>query len=240
MSDTVATRYSPLFSSSSVRGAVVGPAFGWSSKNGEGGWGGGVAPVLFFGRNGPRRHAALLPLFAWSKDASTGRQLTAVGPLACQATGLPAHHRVTRQLARRWRIAAPFASAIAHWEHPTGDAERLGADGRLVLFSSGQRLGPMPGELAYAASKAAVENLTFQLSPLLMARGITVNCVNPGPVDTGYLTGADHAAVAAMFPDGRWGTPERTALLVDWLCSADAGWITGQVIDSEGGFNRYR
>jgi 3-oxoacyl-[acyl-carrier protein] reductase len=119
------------------------------------------------------------------------------------------------------------------------EAFTAGADGRLVLFSSGQRLGPMPTELAYAASKAAVENLTAQLAPLLMPRGITVNCVNPGPVDTGYLTGADHAAVAAMFPGGRWGTPEQTARLVDWLCSADAGWITGQVIDSEGGFNRY-
>ncbi|WBB80100.1 SDR family oxidoreductase [Micromonospora sp. WMMD882] len=114
-----------------------------------------------------------------------------------------------------------------------------GAGGRLVLFSSGQRLGPMSDELAYAASKAAVENLTTQLAPLLMPRGITVNCVNPGPTDTGYATPELHEAVARRFPGGRWGAPEAAARLVRFLCSPDADWITGQVVDSEGGFDRY-
>ncbi|PWU47899.1 3-ketoacyl-ACP reductase [Micromonospora sp. S4605] len=114
-----------------------------------------------------------------------------------------------------------------------------GSDGRLVLFSSGQRLGPMPGELAYAASKAAVENLTVQLAPLLMPTGITVNCVNPGPTDTGYAPPEVHEAVARLFPGGRWGSPQDAARLVRFLCSPDAGWITGQVIDSEGGFRRH-
>jgi 3-oxoacyl-[acyl-carrier protein] reductase len=114
------------------------------------------------------------------------------------------------------------------------------AGGRLVLFSSGQRLGPMPGALAYAVSKAAVENLTFQLAPLLMPKGITVNCVHPGPTDTGYASPETHAAVARKFPSGRWGTPQDAARLVRFLCSPEADWITGQVIDSEGGFNRYR
>ncbi|MBM0257497.1 SDR family oxidoreductase [Micromonospora sp. 4G55] len=115
-----------------------------------------------------------------------------------------------------------------------------GSGGRLVLFSSGQRLGPMPGELAYAASKAGVENLTAQLAPLLMPGGITVNCVNPGPTDTGYAPPDVHAAVAGLFPGGRWGTPADAARLVRFLCSPEAGWITGQVIDSEGGFQRHR
>lgn len=115
-----------------------------------------------------------------------------------------------------------------------------GSGGRLVLFSSGQRLGPMPGELAYAASKAGVENLTAQLAPLLMPRGITVNCVNPGPTDTGYAPPDLHAAVAGLFPGGRWGTPADAARLVRFLCSPEADWITGQVIDSEGGFQRHR
>ncbi|WP_406042834.1 SDR family oxidoreductase [Micromonospora sp. NBC_00898] len=118
-------------------------------------------------------------------------------------------------------------------------AHRSGPGGRLVLFSSGQRLGPMPGELAYAASKAAVENLTLQLAPLLMPNGITVNCVNPGPTDTGYADPERLAAVARLFPSGRWGTPEDAARLERFLCSADADWITGQVIDSEGGFRRH-
>ncbi|BCL12852.1 SDR family oxidoreductase [Micromonospora sagamiensis] len=114
-----------------------------------------------------------------------------------------------------------------------------GAGGRLVLFSSGQRLGPMPDELAYAVSKAAVENLTTQLAPLLTPRGITVNCLNPGPTDTGYAPPEVHAAVARHFPGGQWGTPEDAARLVAFLCSPEARWVTGQVIDSEGGFQRY-
>ncbi|MEU7933986.1 SDR family oxidoreductase [Micromonospora echinofusca] len=114
-----------------------------------------------------------------------------------------------------------------------------GGGGRLVLFSSGQRLGPMPQTLAYAVSKAAVENATFQLSPLLMPRGITVNCVHPGPTDTGYASPEAYAEVAKLFPGGRWGTPQDAARLVRFLCSPDADWITGQVIDSEGGFRRH-
>ncbi|WP_428964607.1 SDR family oxidoreductase [Micromonospora fluostatini] len=121
-----------------------------------------------------------------------------------------------------------------------GAAFSAGTGGRLVLFSSGQRLGPMPTELAYAASKAGVENLTVQLAPVLMPRGITVNCLNPGPTDTGYAPPEAHAAVAELFPGGRWGTPEDAARLVRFLCAPEAGWITGQVIDSEGGFHRYR
>jgi 3-oxoacyl-[acyl-carrier protein] reductase len=137
--------------------------------------------------------------------------------------------------------ATPGSDALGS-DTPGSDTPGSGAagpGGRLVLFSSGQRLGPMPGELAYAASKAGVENLTRQLSPLLTPRGITVNCVNPGPTDTGYATESELAAMARLFPSGRWGTPDDAARLVEWLCSIDAGWLTGQVIDSEGGFNRY-
>jgi 3-oxoacyl-[acyl-carrier protein] reductase len=144
-------------------------------------------------------------------------------------------------------LAEAFAQAFT--ADPTGDTvsadtvslESVSADpgGRLVLFSSGQRLGPMPHELAYAVSKAAVENLTYTLAPVLMPRGITVNCVQPGPTDTGYASPEALASVARRFPGGRWGTPDDAARLVHWLCSDDARWITGQVIDSEGGFNRY-
>jgi 3-oxoacyl-[acyl-carrier protein] reductase len=112
-------------------------------------------------------------------------------------------------------------------------------DGRVVLFSSGQRLGPMPTELAYVASKAGVEVLTRNFAHLLAVRGITVNCVNPGPTDTGYADPATHEHVRRMFPSGRWGRPDDAARLVEWLCSPAAAWVTGQVIDSEGGFNRY-
>jgi 3-oxoacyl-[acyl-carrier protein] reductase len=112
--------------------------------------------------------------------------------------------------------------------------------GRVVLFTSGQQLGPMPGELAYATSKAALVGITATLADVLADRGITVNTVNPGPTDTGYVDQATRERVARMFPAGRWGTPDDAARLVAWLCTDDAAWVTGQVINSEGGFRRFR
>lgn len=110
--------------------------------------------------------------------------------------------------------------------------------GRVVLLTSGQQLGPMRGEIAYAAAKAALAGVTATLADELADVGITCNTVNPGPVDTGYATGAEHADVAARFPAGQWGRPDDAARLVTWLCTDDAAWITGQVINTEGGFRR--
>ena len=112
--------------------------------------------------------------------------------------------------------------------------------GRVVLFTSGQHLGPMPGELAYAASKGALVEVTASLADALADRGITVNTINPGPTDTGYVDQATRERVARLFPAGRWGAPDDAARLVAWLCTDDAAWITGQVVDSEGGFRRFR
>lgn len=107
--------------------------------------------------------------------------------------------------------------------------------GRIVLMTSGQHLHPMPGELAYIASKGALHQLTASLAAHLAPRGITVNTVNPGATDTGYAASELHAAVLAAEPQGRWGQPEDAARLIGWLCTDDARWTTGQVINSTGG-----
>lgn len=109
--------------------------------------------------------------------------------------------------------------------------------GRVVLFTSGQYHSAMPGELPYVASKGALHQLTPSLAAHLMPRGITVNCIDPGPTDTGYADDDRAAAVAARNPGGRWGTPADAARLVAWLVSDDAGWVTGQVIASGGGWS---
>lgn len=117
-------------------------------------------------------------------------------------------------------------------------AQHDGRDGgRVVLFTSGQYHGAMPLELPYIASKAALRELTPSLAVHLMSRGITVNCVNPGPTDTGYADDEGRARVAAAMPGGRWGTPGDTARLVAWLLSDDAAWVTGQTIASDGGWS---
>ncbi|WP_217214021.1 SDR family oxidoreductase [Streptomyces sp. AC550_RSS872] len=114
-----------------------------------------------------------------------------------------------------------------------------GPGGRVVMMTSGQDIaGGMPGEIAYALQKGALASITRSLSTTLAEQGITVNTVNPGPVDTGYLTGEAYEAVAAAFPAGRWGMPDDPARLIAWLATDEAGWITGEVINSEGGFRR--
>jgi 3-oxoacyl-[acyl-carrier protein] reductase len=109
--------------------------------------------------------------------------------------------------------------------------------GRVVLFTSGQYHSAMPGELSYIASKGALHQLTPSLAAHLMPRRITVNCVDPGPNDTGYADADTRVAVAARNPGGRWSTPADTARLVAWLISDEADWITGQVIASDGGWS---
>lgn len=111
--------------------------------------------------------------------------------------------------------------------------------GRVVFMTSGQDLGPMPGEVAYAAAKGALSAITATVADELADRGITVNTVNPGPTDTGYLDAETVAATSRIFPAGRWGRPDDAARLVAWLVTDDAAWITGQVINSEGGFRRW-
>jgi 3-oxoacyl-[acyl-carrier protein] reductase len=109
--------------------------------------------------------------------------------------------------------------------------------GRVILMTSGQHLAPMTTEVAYAVSKGALHQATTTLADELIDRRITVNTVNPGPTDTGY--GLAEVDAKARMPVGRWGEPDDAARLIAWLCTDDARWITGQVIDSEGGFRRW-
>jgi 3-oxoacyl-[acyl-carrier protein] reductase len=113
-----------------------------------------------------------------------------------------------------------------------------GDGGRIINLTSGQSLGPMPDELAYAATKGAVEAFTVSLAAGVASRGITVNAIDPGPTDTGWMTEELRHTLQSRFPQGRIGQPEDVARLVAFLASDAARWITGQVIHSEGGFRR--
>ncbi|HEX7301195.1 MAG TPA: SDR family oxidoreductase [Solirubrobacteraceae bacterium] len=115
---------------------------------------------------------------------------------------------------------------------------RAGRPGRIVNLVSGQFLGPMPGELAYTASKGALEAFTRQLAAEVAHLGVTVNAVGPGPNDTGWIDDDLRAELLPRFPMGRLGRPEDVAGVVAWLCSDEAAWVTGQVIHAEGGFLR--
>jgi 3-oxoacyl-[acyl-carrier protein] reductase len=117
-------------------------------------------------------------------------------------------------------------------------AHAVGTPGSIVFMTSGQGLGPMPGEVAYAASKAALAGITSTVSDQLAPDGIRVNAVNPGPVNTGYGTPQMWEDMAQRFPGGRPGVPDDPTKLIAWLLTDEASWVTGQVINTEGGFQR--
>jgi 3-oxoacyl-[acyl-carrier protein] reductase len=108
--------------------------------------------------------------------------------------------------------------------------------GRIINLTSGQSVAPMPGELAYVATKGAIEAFTVLLSAELASHGITVNAVDPGATDSGWMTEEIKHELLPRFPMGRIGQPEDAARLIAFLASDEAAWITGQVIHSRGGF----
>ena len=137
------------------------------------------------------------------------------------------------ELDRVWAVNARAAVLLVQ-----AYAAQARAGGRVVLFTSGQHRAPMAGELPYAISKGAIHQMTLSLADALADRGITVNAVNPGPVDTGWPSDELREQLRPHFPAGRWGRPTDIAAVVSFLASPDSAWLTGQVIDVEGGFRR--
>lgn len=105
--------------------------------------------------------------------------------------------------------------------------------GRIINLIS---KGPDPENLAYIASKGMLIAITEPLSVGLAPVGITVNSVDPGPTDSGWMDEELKEAFLPYFPAGRIGEPKDAARLIKFLASNDSEWITGQVIKSEGGY----
>ncbi len=113
-------------------------------------------------------------------------------------------------------------------------ATRLAApDRRIVALTSDHYT---PENLAYGATKAALDRVVLAAANELGPRGIRANCINPGPNDTGWMTEEIRDAASHQTPLGRTSRPEDTADLIEFLLSPKGGWITGQVLYSNGGF----
>ena len=110
-----------------------------------------------------------------------------------------------------------------------------GKDNAVTTFTSGQYKHIETNQMAYSVAKDAVICLTRGTARSLGDRGIRVNCIDPGPNDTGYCFGEAYEAIAKTFPSGRWGTPDDAADLALFLHSPYGKWVTGQVIASHGG-----
>ena len=110
--------------------------------------------------------------------------------------------------------------------------------GRIVNVSSVVARMGNPGQTNYAASKAGIEGFTRALAQEVGSRGITVNCVAPGFIDTDMTAALGDAQVdnlAATIPLGRSGSPRDVAAAVSFLVSEDAGYVTGETLHVNGG-----
>ena len=110
--------------------------------------------------------------------------------------------------------------------------------GRIVSITSIVGATGNPGQANYAAAKAGLVGMSKALAQEVAARGITVNCVAPGFIDTAMTQGLDERqreALLARIPGGRLGTGADVAAAVVYLASAEAAWVTGQTLHINGG-----
>ena len=116
-------------------------------------------------------------------------------------------------------------------------------NGRIINISTGTTRFCVPGYSVYASMKGAIEIFTKYLAKDVGARGITANVVAPGPIETDFNNAAirnnpDRKAVmASLTALKRIGQAEDIGGIIAFLCSEDAGWITGQRIEASGGIN---
>ncbi|MBB2891652.1 SDR family oxidoreductase [Flexivirga oryzae] len=125
-----------------------------------------------------------------------------------------------------WLLIKAFAEQLSS---PVREAEA----GRIVALTSDHSAYNLP----YGTSKGALDRLVVAAAIELGGAGIRANCINPGPIDTGWMDDEIREAGVAQTPLGRLGTPQDTADLVTFLLSPAGGWITGQVLYSSGGFH---
>ena len=124
-----------------------------------------------------------------------------------------------------WLLIKAFA------EHLPAEATTE-ASGRIIALTSDHTAHNLP----YGASKGALDRIVVAAAVELGSRGIRANVINPGPIDTGWMTPEIRQAGVAQTPAGRLGTPADIADLVRFLMSDAGGWITGQILYCNGGF----
>ncbi|GAB2718729.1 SDR family oxidoreductase [Streptomyces bullii] len=124
-----------------------------------------------------------------------------------------------------WLLIREFGR---RFQGTTDDAE----PGRIIAFTSDHVVGNLP----YGASKAALDRITLAAAHEFAHLGVRANIINPGPIDTGWMTDEIRASGTKQTPAGHLAGPEEPANLVAFLCSPRGQWINGQHLFSNGGF----
>lgn len=124
-------------------------------------------------------------------------------------------------------------NARASWQLIAEFARQAKDGGAIVALTSDDVAYNLP----YGASKGALDRIVKAAARELGHLGIRANAVNPGPVDTGWMSGDLPAKLAKEQPTGRLGTPTDVAKLIAFLLSEDGAWTTGQLIHTDGGFS---
>lgn len=189
-------------------------------------------------------------------DAMVGKLVAALGPLGIlvNAAGIldgytPAHELAPSVWTRV--IAINLSGTFFACKRALEEMVPVGT-GRVINLASVAGLIGDGGGPAYVASKHGVVGLTRQLAVGVASRGVTVNAICPGPIQTGLRAnstailgadapvmrgvGGDEAAIKAVTPAGRRGTVEEVAATARFLASADAGYITGHTLVIDGGW----
>jgi len=218
---------------------------------------GAIHTVETITKAGGRAVFAQADVSQWSEvDASIGKLVATLGPLGIlvNAAGILDGYAPVHELSPAvWtkviaiNLSGTFFAAKRALQEmvPTGR-------GRVINLASVAGLVGDGGGPAYVASKHGVVGLTRQLAVGCAARGVTVNAICPGPVQTGLRAnstailgaeapamrgvGGDEAAIKAVTPAGRRGTVEEIAATARFLASEEAGYITGHALVIDGGW----
>lgn len=133
------------------------------------------------------------------------------------------------------RVLATSLGGFYHVTRPLLQPMLTKRRGRIINIVSLSGLKGMPGQTNYSAAKGGVIAATKALAQEVAQRGVTVNAVAPGFIDTDMTADLDQKALRAQIPAGRFGKPKEVAELVAFLVSDKAAYITGEVISINGG-----
>jgi 2-hydroxycyclohexanecarboxyl-CoA dehydrogenase len=179
-------------------------------------------------------------------DAALDKTRAELGPVAIMITaaGLDAFERFADITLESWeRLLVVNLTGTFHCLQAAVPDMLDAGWGRMVTISSSSAQSGAPRMAHYVAAKAGVVGLTRALALEFARKGITVNVVTPGMIDTPMLRrasaggdiGALEKTAAQAVPVGRAGTPEEIAATCGFLCSEEAAFITGQVVGVNGG-----